>query len=345
MDTRAYANHAADKPFVPYSFVRRSPGPNDVAIDIKFCGICHSDIHTARSEWGEAHYPCVPGHEIIGTVQAIGSDVSGFSVGQSVGVGCLVGSCGSCGSCNDGLEQYCENGFVGTYNSDLPDGDYTKGGYSSHIVVDQRFVLRVPDNLDPAAVAPLLCAGITTYSPLKHLGIGKGHSVAVLGLGGLGHMGVKLAASFGAEVTVLSRSAHKQADAERLGAHNFALTTDEGAVDKLGSSFDAIIDTVSARHDVGQALGMIKRDGTLILLGASERPLELAPFPLILGRRKIMGSLIGGLPETQEMLDHCGKHGITSDIELVSADKINEAYERTLASDVKYRFVIDCATL
>ena len=181
MDTRAYANHAADKPFVPYSFVRRSPGPNDVAIDIKFCGICHSDIHTARSEWGEAHYPCVPGHEIIGTVQAIGSDVSGFSVGQSVGVGCLVGSCGSCGSCNDGLEQYCENGFVGTYNSDLPDGDYTKGGYSSHIVVDQRFVLSVPKGLDPAAVAPLLCAGITTYSPLKHLGIGKGHSVAVLG--------------------------------------------------------------------------------------------------------------------------------------------------------------------
>lgn len=345
MDTKAYANHAADKPFVPYNFVRRAPGPDDVAINIQYCGICHSDIHTARSEWGPAFYPCVPGHEIVGTVQAIGNQVTKFKVGQTVGVGCLVDSCGSCGSCNHGLEQYCENGWTGTYNSQLPDGDYTKGGYSSHIVVDQGFVLSIPENLDPAAAAPLLCAGITTYSPLRFLGVKEGHRVAVLGLGGLGHMGVKLAASFGAEVTVLSRSKHKQADAERLGASKFLLTSDSTAVEKHMGYFDVILDTVSAPHDLGQALSMLKREGTLILVGASERPLDLAPFPLIFARRKIMGSLIGGLPETQEMLNHCGKHNIVSDIELISPDKINEAYERVLKSDVKYRFVIDCTKL
>jgi uncharacterized zinc-type alcohol dehydrogenase-like protein len=345
MDTKAYANLAADKPFQPYSFVRRSPGHNDVSIDIKFCGICHSDIHTARGEWGPAFYPCVPGHEIVGTVRSVGKSVTKFRVGQSVGVGCLVDSCGGCGSCKEGLEQFCEKGFVGTYNAPLPDGDYTKGGYSSHIVVDERFVLSIPSNLDLAATAPLLCAGITTYSPLRYLGVGKGSKVGILGLGGLGHMGVKLAASFGAEVTVISHSAKKKADAERLGASNFILSTEEDSCNKHLNHFDVIIDTISAKHDLGLALNMTKRDGTVVLVGASEKPLDLPTFPLILARRNLMGSLIGGLPETQAMLDHCGKHNITSDIELISAHKINEAYDRIVRSDVKYRFVIDCSTL
>lgn len=345
MDTKAYANHAADKPFEPYAFVRRSPGSSDIAIDIQYCGICHSDIHTARSEWGPALYPCVPGHEIIGVVRAVGKNVQKFSVGDTVGVGCLVDSCRSCPSCSQGLEQYCEKGWTGTYNAPLPDGDYTKGGYSSHIVVDERFVLQVPENLEPAAVAPLLCAGITTYSPLRHVGLKNGDRIGILGLGGLGHMGVKLAASLGAEVTVLSRSPHKAEDARRLGAHNFVLTNDETEVSKHANYFDYILDTVSARHDISQALGMIQREGTLILVGASEKPLDLAVFPLIFNRRKILGSLIGGLPETQEMLDHCSTYNITSDIELISANYINQAYERVLKSDVKYRFVIDCATL
>ncbi len=345
MKAKAYANHAADKPFVPYSFDRREPGSEDVAIDIEFCGICHSDIHTARSEWGPTPYPCVPGHEIVGRVQKVGSAVKKFKVGDAVGVGCMVDSCKSCSSCDEGLEQYCEKGMVGTYGSPTKDGDYTKGGYSSHIVVNQRFVLSIPKNLDLAATAPLLCAGITTYSPLKHVGVKKGDRVGVLGLGGLGHMGVKIAASFGAEVTVLSRSPGKQADAKKLGAHNFILTTDSGAVAKHAGYFDYILDTVSAPHDLAQAFGMIKREGTLILVGASEKPLLLPAFPLIMKRRKMMGSLIGGLPETQEMLDHCGKHGIVSDIELINPEKINEAFDRTVKSDVKYRFVIDCKQL
>ncbi|MCB0337147.1 MAG: NAD(P)-dependent alcohol dehydrogenase, partial [Bdellovibrionales bacterium] len=307
MDTKAFANLAADQPFGPYQFVRRTPGPADVSIDIKYCGICHSDIHTARSEWGPAFYPCVPGHEIVGVVSAIGAEVAGFKVGDAVGVGCLVDSCRTCSSCASGLEQYCENGWTGTYNSKLADGDYTKGGYSTHIVVDQRFVLRVPSNLDLPAVAPLLCAGITTYSPLKHVGVGKGDRVAILGLGGLGHMGVKLAASFGAEVTVISRSEHKRADAERLGAHKFLLSSDGAQIGSHANYFDYILDTVSAPHDVAQALSMIKREGTMLLVGASDKPLALETFPLIFNRRSIMGSLIGGLPQTQEMLDHCAK--------------------------------------
>ena len=340
--TKGYANHGADKPFAPYSFERKSPGLKDVAIDIEFCGICHSDIHTARSEWGPAKYPCVPGHEIVGRVREVGSEVSKFKVGDQVGVGCMVDSCQSCGSCDEGLENYCENGFTGTYDSNVADGSYTKGGYSDLIVVDQRFVLNIPENLDLAATAPLLCAGITTYSPLRHVGVGKGDKVAVLGLGGLGHMGVKIAASFGAEVTVLSRSESKRADAERLGAHDFVITTNPEEVAKKAKYFDYILDTVSAQHDLSQAFGMLKRQGTLILVGASEKPLELSAFPMIIGRRKMMGSLIGGIPETQEMLDHCGKHGIVSDIEMINPDQINEAYERTLKSDVKYRFVMDC---
>ncbi|HRO66901.1 MAG TPA: NAD(P)-dependent alcohol dehydrogenase [Pseudobdellovibrionaceae bacterium] len=345
MKTKAYANHAADKPFVPYDFERRSPGAGDVAIDIDFCGICHSDIHTARGEWGPTPYPCVPGHEIVGRVRDVGTEVKRFKVGDIVGVGCMVDSCRQCGSCKEGLEQFCEKGFTGTYGAPAKDGGYTKGGYSSHIVVDERFVLSIPKNLDLAASAPLLCAGITTYSPMKYVGLGRGDKIAILGLGGLGHMGVKLAVSFGAEVTVLSHSSHKREDAKRLGAHHFVLTDEPGNAEKYAGHFDYVLDTVSAKHDLSQALGMLKRDGTLMMVGASEKPLDLHVFSLIMGRRKMMGSLIGGIPETQEMLDHCGKHGITSDIELIPAEKINEAYERTLKSDVKYRFVIDCRTL
>lgn len=342
MKTKAYANHGPDKPFVPYQFERRDPRDEDVVIDIHYCGICHSDIHTARSEWGPASYPCVPGHEIVGVVREVGKGVQKFQKGDRVGVGCLVDSCRSCGSCEEGLEQYCDKGFTGTYGSPTPDGGYTKGGYSTVIVAPERFVLKIPDSLDMAAAAPLLCAGITTYSPMRYLGITKGDRIGVLGLGGLGHMAVKLGASFGADVTVLSRSPHKRADAERLGAKNFALTTDASEVKALTEHFDVIVDTVSAPHDLGQALQMIKREGTLVMVGASDKPLDLSVFPVIFRRRKILGSLIGGLPETQEMLDHCGKHNIVSDIEMISPDKINEAYERTLKSDVKYRFVIDC---
>lgn len=342
MKTNAFANHSATTPFVPYSFERRTPGPKDVAIDIEFCGICHSDIHTARSEWGPAKYPCIPGHEIVGKVRAIGNEVKKFKLGDTVGVGCMVGSCRECKSCKEGLEQYCDQGMVGTYDASLPNGDYTKGGYSTHIVVDEYFVLNIPKNLNLAAAAPLLCAGITTYSPLKHVGVKKGDRVAILGLGGLGHMGVKLAASFGAEVTVLSRSPNKKDDAKKLGAHNFVLTSDKNAVAQHTKYFDYILDTVSAPHDLGQAFGMIKREGTLIMVGASDKPIPLSPFGLIMNRRNMMGSLIGGIPETQEMLDHCGKHNIVCDIELIHPEKINEAYERTLKSDVKYRFVIDC---
>jgi uncharacterized zinc-type alcohol dehydrogenase-like protein len=345
MHTRAYANHAADKPFVPFTFERRKPGPKDVAIDIAFCGICHSDIHTARSEWGPAYYPCVPGHEIVGKVAAIGAEVTRYRVGDTVGVGCLLDSCRTCPSCQKGLEQYCENGWTLTYNSATPDGDYTKGGYSNKIVVDERFTLKIPSHLDLAAAAPLLCAGITTYSPLRFVGAGHGDKVGVLGLGGLGHMGVKLASSFGAEVTVLSQSPHKREDAARLGAHDFVHTRDADAVAKRANYFDYILDTVSAPHDLGSACSMLKRQGTLIMVGASDKPIELNVFPLIMGRRQIMGSLIGGLPETQEMLDHCGAHNIVSDIELIPASRINEAYDRIVRSDVKYRFVIDCATL
>jgi len=260
-------------------------------------------------------------------------------------VGCLVDSCGACPSCSEGLEQFCEKGWTGTYNSPLPDGDYTKGGYSSHIVVNERFVLNIPHNLNLAAAAPLLCAGITTYSPLKHLGIGKCSKVGVLGLGGLGHMAVKLAASMGAEVSVISHSENKKADAKRLGAADFILSGDTDSLTKHQGRFDVIVNTVSAQHNLSHYLNMIKRDGTMVLVGASEKPLTVDTFPLILSRRSILGSLIGGLPETQEMLDHCGKHNITSDIELIPANKINMAYDRIVRSDIKYRFVIDCATL
>lgn len=345
MNTKAFANHAPEKPFVPYSFDRREPGPTDVAIDIEYCGVCHSDLHMARGEWGPTEYPCVPGHEIVGHVRAVGQNVTKFKKGDTVGVGCMVDSCGTCGSCKEGLEQFCDNGFTGTYGSPDKHGGYTKGGYSNFIVVDERFVLNIPKNLDLAAVAPLLCAGITTYSPLRYVNVGKGDKIGVLGLGGLGHMGVKLAASFGAEVTVLSGSPSKRADAERLGAKKFVLTNDKDAVKQHFEYFDYILDTVSGKHDISQMLNMIKRDGTLIVVGASDKPHDLAAFPLVMRRRKIMGSLIGGIPETQEMLNHCGKHGIVSDIEMIKPEQINAAYERLLKSDVKYRFVIDCKQL
>ncbi len=349
--TKSYANQDADSPFAPHSFTRRDPGPNDVAISIEYCGICHSDIHTARSEWGKAYYPCVPGHEIIGTVESVGADVSRFQRGQRVGVGCMVDSCGSCSSCNAGDEQHCDLGKTcWTYNTALEnpkqgEDTYTKGGYSNYIVTDQKFVLDVPKNIDPAAAAPLLCAGVTTYSPLKRLGITKGHKVGVLGLGGLGHMAVKLAASMGAEVTVLSRSPQKKSDATKLGASNFCLTTSSDECSKISGTLDCIIDTVSAPHDLDQAGSFLKKEGTLVLVGASDKPLEFNAFSVIAGRKKVMGSLIGGVAETQEMLDHCGKHGIVSEVEVISPDQINQAYERMLKSDVKYRFVIDCSKL
>lgn len=344
MNTTGYAAHSADTPLVPFTFERRTPGVRDVVIDIDFCGICHSDIHFARNEWGITQYPAVPGHEIIGRVVDTGKDVARFTTGQRVGVGCFVNSCGTCANCASSHENYCSNGVTMTYASiDLDGKTPTFGGYSRQIVVDERFVLSVPDTLDPAGAAPLLCAGITTYAPLRQLGIGEGSKVAVMGLGGLGHMGVKLAASFGAEVTVLSRSAGKESDARRLGASDFVLTSTPGALDALSNRFDAVLDTISAKHDLTPALNCLKHEGTLILVGASPEHLEFHPFSLIMGNRRIMGSLVGGLTETQDMLDHCGKHGITSDIEVITPAEINRAYERTLQGDVKYRFVIDCA--
>lgn len=343
MKTRGYATQAPEAALAPFEFERRTPGDRDVQIVIDYCGICHSDIHFARNEWGMTPYPCVPGHEIIGRVVKAGDNAK-FREGQRVGVGCFVNSCRTCGRCAGGHENYCENGFTMTYGS-LEAGGLTPtfGGYSNQIVVDEHFVLKIPDGLDPAASAPLLCAGITTYSPLRQVGLTKGSRVAVMGLGGLGHMGVKLAASFGAEVTVFSRSPQKETDAIRLGAHEFVLTTAEGVLAKLANRYDAILDTVSAKHDLNGSLGCLKPQGTLILVGASPEPLDLAVLPLIFGNRKIMGSLVGGIPETQEMLDHCGRHGITSDIEMTTPQRINDAYARTLAGDVKYRFVIDCS--
>jgi len=344
-DVKAYAAQSPTSKLAPFTFQRRAVGPKDVMIEIEYSGICHSDIHQARDEWGGSIFPMVPGHEILGTVRGVGQKVTKFKVGDVVGVGCMVDSCRTCGSCKEGLEQYCETGMVPTYNGLERDRKTpTQGGYSTHIVTDEDFVLRIPAGLDKAGAAPLLCAGITTYSPLRYVGVGKGHKVAVLGLGGLGHMAVKLAASFGAEVSVLSGSPSKEADAKRLGASSFVLTNQADQVAKFQNHFDFIVDTVAAKHDLSQALNLLKREGTLIMVGASHEPLDLGVFSLIMKRRKMMGSLIGGIKETQEMLDHCGKHKITSDIELISASQINEAYERMLKGQVKYRFVIDAKT-
>ncbi len=342
----AYAAHKADKPLEPYKLDRREPGDKDVEIEILFCGVCHSDIHTARNEWGGTMYPVVPGHEIVGKVTKIGNKVSKFKVGDTVGVGCFVDSCGHCDSCKDDLEQYCENGHSQTYNAYEQDKKtITYGGYSSHIVVTEGFVLKVSDKLDLKAVAPLLCAGITTYSPLKHWNVKKGDKVAVVGLGGLGHMAVKIASSMGAEVTMLSRSAGKEKDAEKLGAHHFELTTKKESMKKMANSFDLIIDTVSAKHDYNEYLALLKIDGVMVLLGVPPEPAEVGAANLIFGRRSLVGSLVGGLKETQEMLDYCAENNIVSDVEMINIDQINDAYERTLDGDVKYRFVIDMKSL
>ncbi len=344
--THAWGAPAAGKPLAPMTIERRDPRPHDVVIDILYCGVCHSDIHQARDEWGGGIFPMVPGHEIIGRVVSVGAEVSKLRVGEIAGVGCLVDSCRACPSCKDGLEQYCENGWSGTYNSTEMDRTTpTYGGYSTRIVVDEAFTLRVPEGLDPAGAAPLLCAGITTYSPLRQFGCKPGDRVGVVGLGGLGHMAVKLAVSMGAEVTVLSSSESKEADARRLGAHHFALTKGGAAFDKLAGKLDLMIDTVSAPHDYNAYLGLLRSRGAMVLVGAPATPSPLSPFALIMGGRRLAGSLIGGIAETQEMLDHCGKHGIVSDIELIPIQKINEAYERVLRSDVRYRFVIDIASL
>lgn len=346
MPTRAFAAQAANIPLAPFEIPRREPGPNDVEIDIAFCGVCHSDLHQVRDEWGASIFPMVPGHEIVGTVRRVGSQVKKFREGQKVGVGCMVGSCQHCAACAEGLEQYCENGFIGTYNSYEKDGKTpTYGGYSQKVVVDESFVLRIPENLALDGAAPLLCAGITTYSPLRHWKAGPGKKVAVVGLGGLGHMAVKLGAAMGAEVTVLSHSMKKQADGQRLGAKEFYATSDAGTFEKLAGKFDLIINTVSVDLDWNQYLSLLKRDGALVLLGVPPKAPPVHASSLIFGRRSLAGSLIGGIRETQEMLDFCGKHNIVSDIELIPIQEINTAYERMLKGDVRYRFVIDTKSL
>ncbi|GAB3280983.1 NAD(P)-dependent alcohol dehydrogenase [Kineosporia babensis] len=341
----AYAARSATEPLAPYQVERRDVGELDVRIDIKFSGICHSDIHTARSEWGASNYPVVVGHEIAGVVAEVGSGVTKFAVGDRVGVGCMVDSCRECESCRAGNEQYCSKGNTGTYNSIDAEGKVTQGGYAQAIVVTEDFVLRIPDSLELDVAAPLLCAGITSYSPLRHWNAGPGKKVAVIGLGGLGHMAVQLAHAMGAEVTVLSQSLKKQEDGLKLGATHYYATSDPETFQQLGSTFDLIVNTVSAKLDMGAYLALLKVDGTLVNVGAPDEPLELNAFALITGRRSWAGSNIGGIAETQEMLDFCAEHRLGSEIEVIPAGKINEAYERVLASDVRYRFVIDTSTL
>ena len=344
--TKSYAAQGPDTPLAPFQIERRKVRPNDVQLEILFCGVCHSDIHMARNEWKQTIYPVVPGHEIVGRVTAVGDKVTKFRRGEVVGVGVMVDSCRECSNCRKGLQQYCKVGMVGTYSArDRINGEITYGGYSKQIVVNEDFVLRVSDKLPLAGVAPLLCAGITTYSPLRHWKVGKGHKLGVVGLGGLGHMAVKFGAAFGAEVTMLSTSPEKEKDARRLGAHKFALTSDAAKLKELAGYFDFIIDTVSAKHDYNLYLHLLTTDGVMICVGAPPTPAEVAVFSLIGARRSLAGSMIGGLPETQEMLDYCAQHGITSDIELIDIASINKAYERMLKSDVRYRFVIDMASL
>lgn len=351
--TKAFAAPSADAPLAPFSFERRDPRPRDVAIDIAFCGVCHSDVHTVRGEWGGAKYPCVPGHEIVGRVTAVGAEVTKFAVGDTVGVGCMVDSCRTCPSCAEGEEQYCTGGgFVGTYggtdkHAPAAGPGYTLGGYSDHIVVDQDFVLKIThDQADLAAVAPLLCAGITTYSPLKHWKVGPGQKIGIVGLGGLGHMGVKIAAAMGAEVHVFSTSPDKRDDALRLGATSLIVSRDTDAMAAHVGSFDFILNTVAASHDLDAFLVLLKRDATMVLCGVPASP---HPSPsvgnLVFRRRSLAGSLIGGIAETQEMLDFCRAHGLVSDIETIAIDQINTAYDRMVDGDVKYRFVIDIASL
>nr|WP_300312532.1 NAD(P)-dependent alcohol dehydrogenase [Halomonas sp.] len=344
---KGYAAHSSTTPLQPWNFTRRAPRPDDVSIEILYCGVCHSDLHFARDDWGMASYPVIPGHEIVGRVTAVGDDVTQYKVGDLVGVGCMVDSCRHCQACNDGLEQFCLEGFTMTYGSpDKHDGTLTQGGYSDKVVVSERFVVRMPDGIDIKSAAPLLCAGITTYSPLKHYGVKAGHKVGVIGMGGLGHIGVKLAKAMGAEVTIFTRSASKVAEAKSQGADHVVVSTDEAQMASVAGQFDFMLDTVPVKHDINPYLNALKYDGTHILVGLLE-PLEPAVegINLIFKRRVLAGSLIGGMPETQEVLDFCAEHGISCDVEMINIDQINEAWQRMEEGNVKYRFVIDMASL
>lgn len=344
--TSCFAALASDQDLVPHQIERRRIGPKDVAIDIAFCGVCHTDLHFAKNDWGRSNYPLVPGHEIVGTVNAVGADVKKFKLGQKVAVGCFVNSCHTCSSCAVDLEQYCLKGVTGTYNAVSADpGGFTYGGYAKHIVVDEHFVLRMPEGLDLAGAAPLLCAGITTYSPLKHWNIQAGMHVGVIGLGGLGHMGIKFAHAMGAQTTMITSSSHKAQDALRLGADGVLLSSDANAMLAMANQFDFLLNTIPVYHDYNIYLPLLKVDGTMCIVGTIGMNAELNARSLIMGRRQIAGSLVGGIKETQEMLDFCAQHQILSDIEMIPMDGINQAYERMQRSDVKYRFVIDMATL
>ena len=347
LDCIGFAAQDATDPLKPFSFTRRDPGPRDVEIDILFCGVCHSDLHQVRNEWKNTIFPCCPGHEIIGRITRTGDEVTTFKPGDIAGVGCMVDSCRECPNCREGLEQFCDAGFVGTYNGQdkRHGGGITMGGYSNRIVVDAAFTLRIPANLPLEGVAPLLCAGITTYSPLRHWRVSKGQKVGIVGLGGLGHMGVKLAAAMGAHVVLFTTSPGKTEDAKRLGAAEVVISKDQAQMAAHAESFDFILDCVSARHPLEAYLGLLKRDGTLCLVGAPEDPLPIPPFRVIWKRRRFAGSLIGGIAETQEMLDFCGQHGITADVEVIPIQDIETAYARMLRSDVKYRFTIDMSSL
>lgn len=344
---KSYAAFSADKPLAPFTFERRSPRADDVAIEILYCGVCHSDLHFARNDWGMSQYPVVPGHEIVGRVTAVGSDVSRFQVGDLVGVGCMVDSCRTCSACQEGVEQYCLEGFTMTYGSpDRQDGTLTQGGYSDAIVVSEHFVLKMPDGIDLASAAPILCAGITTYSPLKHFGVGKGHKIGVIGMGGLGHMGVKLAKALGAEVTVFTRSDAKVEEAKRNGADHVVVSSDPAQMEAVAETYDFMLDTVPVQHDLNPYLAALKYNGTHIIVGLLE-PIEptIEAFNLVFKRRVVAGSLIGGIAETEELLQLCADQNITCDIEMLNINDINEGFERMEKGDVRYRFVIDMATL
>ena len=345
MKSHGYAAHDAKSSLVPFSFVRRDPGPDDVVLEIAYCGICHSDIHQVCNEWGNAIYPMVPGHEIVGHVSKVGASVKRFKEGDLAAVGVMVDSCRVCENCKASMEPYCDKGMVGTYNARDYSGDLTFGGYSNNVVVDERYTFTLSPKLDLAATAPLLCAGITTYSPLRHWKVGPGKKVGVVGLGGLGHMGLKFAHSFGAHVVQFTTSERKIEDALKLGADEVVVIKDASAMAKHAGSLDFILDCVSAPHDMDQYLSLLRLDGTLCLVGLPEVPVSAAPFSVVANRRSLAGSMIGGMKETQEMLDYCADHGIVSDIEMTSIDKLDEAYERVVKGDVKYRFVIDMATL
>lgn len=346
MQTKGYAAKSAKTALEPFSFDRREVGDYDVGIEIQYCGVCHSDIHQARNEWQNSVYPMVPGHEIVGRVTQVGSQVTKFKVGDLAGVGCFVDSCRTCENCKQGEEQYCDGHLSVTYNGYEKDKKtLTQGGYSKYIVVDQTYTLKLPSGVDLAKAAPLLCAGITTYSPLKYCGVGKNSKVAILGLGGLGHMGLKLAASFGADVSVFSRGTAKEADAKKLGASDYISSSDSSAMAKHAGRYDFVLNTISAPHDINAYLNLLKRDGTLCVVGVPEKPMDVHAFSLIARRRKLMGSLIGGIRQTQEMLDYCTAKGVLSEIELIPMQSINTAYERMIKGDVRYRFVIDTATI